>query len=119
MKCDQEPSTLDVANVLIKRCQSTNLVVTATPKCSKGSLERANLTILGQFRAFREAVSSKLLREFGLDQVLMSRMVRHSAWVVNHLHVEGSGLMSYRSLRGKDHTGEVVWDETILKMGPN
>ena len=32
MKCDQEPSALDVANVLIKRCQSTNLVVSATPK---------------------------------------------------------------------------------------
>ena len=45
LKCDQEPSTLDVANALIKRCQSTALIVTATPKGSKGSLgrgERAN-----------------------------------------------------------------------------
>ena len=40
LKCDQEPSTLDVANSLIKRCQSTALIVTATPKGSKGSLER-------------------------------------------------------------------------------
>ena len=38
LKCDQEPSTLDVANTLIKRCQSTILMVTATPKGSKGSL---------------------------------------------------------------------------------
>ena len=48
LKCDQEPSTLDVANALIKRCQSTSLIVTATAKVSKGSLwrgERAKLTI--------------------------------------------------------------------------
>ena len=39
MKCDQEPSTLDVANALIKRCQSTGLIVTATPKkARKGAL---------------------------------------------------------------------------------
>ena len=32
LKCDQEPSTLDVANALIRRCQSTALIVIATPK---------------------------------------------------------------------------------------
>ena len=32
LKCDQEPSTVDVANALIKRCQSTALIVTATPR---------------------------------------------------------------------------------------
>ena len=31
LKCDQDPSTLDVASALIKRCQSTALIVTATP----------------------------------------------------------------------------------------
>ena len=70
LKCDHEPSTLDVANTLIKRCQSTNLIVTATPKGSKGSLERgerANLTIQGQLRAFREAVSMRYKTEFGPD----------------------------------------------------
>ena len=52
LKCDQKPSTLDVANALIKRCHSTALIVTAMPKGSKGSLgrgERANLIIQGQF----------------------------------------------------------------------
>ena len=47
-KYDQEPRALDVANALIKRCQSTAPIVTATPKGSKGSSERgerANLTI--------------------------------------------------------------------------
>ena len=55
LKCDQEPITLDVANALIKRCRSTALIVSATPKGSKGSLwrgERANLIIQGQLRAF-------------------------------------------------------------------
>ena len=56
-KCDQEPSTLDVANALMKRCQSTSPIVTATPKGSQGSLgrgERTNWTFQGQLRAFRE-----------------------------------------------------------------
>ena len=30
LKCDQESSTLDVANALTQRCQSTSVTVTAT-----------------------------------------------------------------------------------------
>ena len=74
LKCDQEPSTLDVANALIKQCHSTNLVATATPTGSKGSLrrgERAHLIIQGQLRGFREAVAIKYKREVGPDHVLM------------------------------------------------
>ena len=111
LKCDHEPSTLDVANTLIKRCQSTNLIVTATPKGSKGSLERgerANLTIQGQLRAFREAVSMRYKTEIGPDHVLMGRMVRHSAWVANNFQVTGTGRVPYRCIRSKDNTGEVV-----------
>ena len=66
LRCDQEPSTLDVANALIKRCQSPVLIVTATPRGSTGSLgrgERVNLIIQGQLRAFREAVSLKYKTE--------------------------------------------------------
>ena len=77
-KYDQEPSTLDVANALIKRCQSTAPIVTATPKGSKGGSERgarANLTIEGQLRAFREAVSMKNKTEVGPDHVLMGCLV--------------------------------------------
>ena len=40
LKCDQEPSTHDVANALVRRCQSTTLIATATPKGSKGSFGR-------------------------------------------------------------------------------
>ena len=38
LTCDQEPSTLDVANALIKRCQSTALILTASQKARKGAL---------------------------------------------------------------------------------
>ena len=80
LKCDQEPCTLDVANALLKRCQSAILTVTATPKGSKGSLERgerANLTIQGELRAFREVVSMKYKSEVGIDHVLLGWMVSH------------------------------------------
>ena len=40
LKCDQESSTLDKVNAFVTRCQSTALIVTATSKGSKGSLER-------------------------------------------------------------------------------
>ena len=62
LQCDQEPNNLDVANALVKQCQSTSLIVTATPKGSKGSLERrerANVMIQRQLRSFREALSVK------------------------------------------------------------
>ena len=36
LKCDQEPSALDVANILIKRCQST----TFDGDCNSKRLER-------------------------------------------------------------------------------
>ena len=87
LKCDQEPSTLNVANALVKRCQSTSLIVLATPKGSRGSLERGertNLTIQGQLQAFREAVSVKYKTEIGTEHVLMGWIVLHSAWVVNN-----------------------------------
>ena len=35
-------------------------------------------------------------------------MVRHCAWVVNNFQVKGTGRTPYRSIRGKDYTGEVV-----------
>ena len=92
MICDQGSSSLGVANALVRGCESTNLVVTATPKGSKGSLgrgERANLTIQGQLRAFREDVSIRYKTEIGPDHVLMGWMVRHSAWFVNNFRVKG------------------------------
>ena len=100
-----------MANALIKRCQSTALIVTATPKGSQGSLERgerANLIIQGQLRAFREAVSVKYQTAVGSDHVLMGWMVRHCAGVVKTFHVKGTGRTPHRSIRGKDYTGEVV-----------
>ena len=121
LKCDQEPSTLDVANTLIKRCQSTILMVTANPKCSKGGLgpgESANLTIQGQLRAFREDVSMRYKTEIGPDHVLMGWMVRHCTWVVNNFQVKGPGRTPYRSVRSMDYIGEVVpFGEIVWAVG--
>ena len=98
-----------MASPLVKRCQSTSQIVTATPKGSRGSLgrgERANLTIQGQLRAFRDSV--KYNTEIEPEHVLMGWMVRHSACVVNNVQVKGSGRTPCRSLRCKYYTGEVV-----------
>ena len=46
--------------------------------------------------------------EIGPDHVLMGWMVRNCAWVVNTFQVKGAGRTPYRSIRGKDHTEEVV-----------
>ena len=98
LKCDQEPSILDVANALAERCQSTILTVIATPKEARKEVwgvDRAYLTIQGRFRTFREAVSIKYQTEIGLDHVLMGPMVRHCARVVNHFQVKGTGRTPY------------------------
>ena len=95
-------------------------------KGSKGSLgrgERANLSIQGQLRAFREDLSMRYKTEIGPDHVLMGWMVRHCAWVVNNFEVKGTGRTPYRSIRGKDCSGEdlekFVWAEIIHRTEPN
>ena len=129
MKCDQEPSAPHVANTLIKRCQSAILMVIATTKGSKGSLgrgERANLTIQGQLRAFREDVSMRYKTEIGPAHVLMGWMVRHCARVVNNFQVKGAGRTPYRSNPGQGphwRSGAIwrkfVWAAIIQRMEPN
>ena len=66
LKCDQEPSTIDVANAFIKRCQSTSLIVTATPKGSKGSLERGDRGAAAQRR--RNTSRTKATEEDGEEE---------------------------------------------------
>ena len=66
------------------------------------------MTIQGQLRAFREAVSMRYKTEIGPDRVLMGWMVQHSAWVVHNFQVRAHGGTPYRSLRGRDYIGEVV-----------
>ena len=111
LKCNQEPSTLALANALVKRCQSTSLI----------GGERANLTIQGLLRAFREAVSLKYKTDIRPEHVLMGWMVRHSAWVVNNPQVKGSGRTPYcRTILGKlCHLERFAWGENIRKMKPN
>ena len=73
-----------------------------------GTWRKANLTIQGQLRAFREDVSMRYKTEIGPDHVLMGWMVRHCAWVVNNFQVKRSGRTPYRSILDKDYTREVV-----------
>ena len=117
MKCDQEPSTLDVVIILIKLCQSTVLIVIGS-KCILERGERANLIIQGKLRAFREAVSMKYKTEVGPDHVLMSWMVRHCAWVVNNecfIVLSGARI----TLEKLCHLEKCAWSETILRMEPS
>ena len=107
LKCDQEPSTLDVARVVAARCSSTSLVVISTPKGSKGSLgraERANYTIQSQIRALRAAASEYFGITIGARHLLMPWIVRHASWVLNRFLIRGSGKTPYRALRGKNYT---------------
>ena len=117
LKCDQEPSTLDVANTLIKRCQSTILMVTATPEGSKGVWGRGQ----GQLRAFREAVSMRYKTEVGLDHVLMGWMVRQCVWSLKKLQVENAVVLSEArtTLDKWFHLEKFVWTEIIQRMEPN
>ena len=83
-----------------------------------GTWKKANLTIQGQLRAFREAVSMKYKTEIGPDHVLMGWMVRHCAWVVNGFPGEGNREHASSFYPSKDYTKEVR-RETILRMEPN
>ena len=123
MRCDKEPNTLDVANALVRR-----MVVSATPEGSKGSLgrrERANLTIQGQLRAFRDAVPSEYKTEIGPEHMLMSWMVRNSAWVANTVQEKDLGerhivvFEARTTLEKLCHLERSAWDETSLKMESN
>ena len=88
-------------------------MVTATPKGSKENLgrgERANLTIQGQLRAFREDVSMRYKTEIGPDHVLMSWMVRHCAWVVNFLSERyWENALSFYPGQGLHWKSDAIW----------
>ena len=62
LKCDQEPSTIELRNKLIKTCESTQLVPMASPKGSKGSLgagERTHLTLEGRLRSIKHQLEEQ------------------------------------------------------------
>ena len=80
LKCDQEPSTVDMVDALVRRCKSTILIPMPSPKGSKGSLgrgERGHLSIQGQLRTLRLATSSKYKITIGPTHILMPWMTRH------------------------------------------
>ena len=63
LKCDEEPSTMEIARHLGSRCKTTVLTESATPRGSEGSLgqcERADLSVQGQLPAPPAQLSKKL-----------------------------------------------------------
>ena len=125
LKCDQEPSTIEVRNELINNCKSTQLVPFATPKGSKGSLgagERAHLSIGGKVRANKHSLENRINKarsdagnrgqdsKFTLvpEHVLIPWLIRHTAWCINRFQVRANGKTPYFSQRGKEYNGETI-----------
>ena len=85
IKCDQEPSTVELMNTLVARCKSTQLVPKASPKGSKGSLgrgERGHLSVQGQLRTLRSMVQDKYKITIDSKHILMPWLCRHSSWII-------------------------------------
>jgi hypothetical protein len=82
LKCDQEPSAVDVMCKLVERCESTQLVPSASPEGSKGSLgrcERGHLSVQGQVRTLKEATQERDKISIDAEHILVPWMTRHSA----------------------------------------
>merc|ERR1712086_426135 len=112
LKCDQEPSTVDVRNAMRRRCKSTNLVPYASPKASKGSLgrgERAHLSVQGQMRTFRMHVEKKYCIKMQPSQLLNAWACRHAAWIINRFQPRENGKTPYFSMRGRNYSGPIVY----------
>ena len=111
IKCDQEPSTVELMNALVARCKSTQLVPKASPKGSKGSLgrgERGHLSVQGQLRTLRSTTQEKYKITLDSRHVLMPWLCRHSSWIIERFQPRWSGHTAHHSMRGKDYTGIVL-----------
>ena len=101
LKCDQEPSTIDVRNELINICKSTQLVPFATPKGSKGSLgagERAHLTIGGIARSIKATLENRIEKHRQSDLGNQCRDRLSSSWVLSMFSFLGSLGMQHFAL---------------------
>ena len=111
IKCDQEPSTVELMNALVARCRSTQLVPKASPKGSQGSLcrgERGHLSVQGQVRTLRSVTQEKYKITLDPQHVLMPWMCRHSSWIIERFQPRWSGHTAHHSMRGKDYSGIVL-----------
>jgi hypothetical protein len=108
IKCDQEPSTVELMNSLVARRKTSQLVPKASPKGSKGSLgrgERGHLSVQGQLRTLRSVTQEKYKITLDSKHVLMPWLCRHSSWIIERFQARWSGHTAYHSMRGKDYTG--------------
>ena len=110
LKCDQEPSTVDVRDKVIDRCKSTILTPFATPKGSKGSLgqcERAHLSVQGQMRTQRLVLEAKYRTKIGPSHRIHGWSCRHSSWLLVRCQVKTNGKTAYFSMRNKEYTNPI------------
>jgi len=111
LKCDQEASTVDIMNSLIRRCKSCALTGTATPKGSKGSLgrgERGHLSVQGQLRTMKLVLEEKLGISMGVGNKLWPWLVRHTSWVINRKQPRWSGHTPYYNKRGQEYKTPMI-----------
>ena len=98
LKCEQEPSTIDVRNQLIKRCEGTQLIPFATPKGSKGALgagERAHLAVEGKLRSNRDRLEQVYKTKIGPNHLLIPWLVRHISWLLDRFQTKSNGKTAY------------------------
>ena len=110
LKCDQEPSTVDVRDKIITRCKSTVLTPFATPKGSKGSLgaaERAHLSVQGQMRTQRMCLESKYKTKIGPSHRIHAWSCRHASWTIVRCQVKSNGKTAYFSMRNREYTNPI------------
>ena len=82
IKCDQEPSTVELMNALVARCKSTQPVPKASPNWSKGSLgrgERGRLSTQGQVRTLISVTQERYKSTTDSKHVLMPWLCRRSS----------------------------------------
>ena len=129
IKCDQEASTIDVRNELIRTCNSTQLVPFATPKGSKGSLgqaERTHLTVGGLVRSMRYSLEDNINKflekqnptratsvqtnkwELGYEHVLNKWLPKHASFCTNVRQTKANGKTAYFSMRGREYNGKLL-----------
>ena len=91
LKCDETPSTMQIARVLASRCKTPLLTKRATLRDSKGSLgpgERARMAVHEPTRAPRAKLMNSYEIDVGADHRLMDWMIRHISWTLNRFQVK-------------------------------
>ena len=103
LQIDQEPSIIDVKHKASTHIP-TEIVYEESPvgdSNANGSIERANQTIQGQFRAIKDYTERQIGATIGLDSSVLKWLVRHAARTLTTFHVGSDGKTAHQRIRGK------------------